>query len=117
MSKRTPPPSDQAARDRFIHETGINFCVAAGAGAGKTTAITRRIASIAAKRATDSQLLSKLVVVTFTVLAAEELRARTRRELLRQMCDPKCPLHAVSKSAHGRQQLLADLRGAFFGTI
>ncbi len=117
MSKRTTPPSDQAARDRFIHETAINFCVAAGAGAGKTTAITRRIASLAANRASDSQLLSKLVVVTFTVLAAEELRARTRRELLRQMCDPKFPLHAASKSAHGRQQLLADLRGAFFGTI
>ncbi len=117
MSKRTPPPSDQAARDRFIHETGINFCVAAGAGAGKTTAITRRIASIAANRAADPTLLSRQVVVTFTILAAEELRARTRRELLRQMCDPKFPLYAASKSAHGRQRLLADLRGAFFGTI
>ena len=117
MTKTGIPPSDQAARDDFILKTGTNFCVAAGAGAGKTTAITRRIASIAAKRAADPRVLSKLVVVTFTVLAAEELRARTRRELLQQMCDPKSPLHSASASAHGRQQLLADLRGAFFGTI
>src|SRR5471032_678448 len=117
MIKLKIPPSDQAARREFILETGTNFCVAAGAGAGKTTAITKRIASIAATRATDPRALSKLVVVTFTVLAAEELRARTRRELLQQMCDPESPLHKASASAHGRQQLLADLRGAFFGTI
>ncbi len=117
MIRQSDAPCDQAARDDFIVNTATNFCVAAGAGAGKTTAITRRIASIATKRAADPRVLSKLVVVTFTVLAAEELRARTRRELLQQMCDPKSPLHSASASAHGRQQLLADLRGAFFGTI
>ncbi len=110
-------PADQAARQRFILETGVNFCVCAGAGAGKTTAITRRIASLAADRASDPRLLSKLVVVTYTVLAAEELRTRTRQVLLQHISEPGAPLSRTGASAHGRQDLLRDLRGAFFGTI
>ena len=110
-------PADQSARERFIDETGTNFCVCAGAGAGKTTAITRRIASLAAKRGSDPRLLSKLVVVTYTVLAAEELRTRTRQELLQRVSGPGTPLAHEGASAHGRQELLRDLRGAFFGTI
>ena len=52
-------------------------------------------------------MLSRLVVVTYGKLAAEELRVRTRDLVLQHL----------DKSAHGRQNLLADLRGAFFGTI
>ena len=118
MSKSSPlPPADQEARQRFIDETDLNFCVCAGAGAGKTTAITQRIASLAAKRSSDPRLLSKLVVVTYTVLAAEELRTRTLQELLRRKPGPGAPLTNNGASSHGRQELLRDLRGAFFGTI
>src|SRR4249920_1054574 len=92
-------PADQAARQRFILETGVNFCVCAGAGAGKTTAITRRIASLAADRASDPRLLSKLVVVTYTVLAAEELRTRTRQVLLQHISEPGAPLSRTGASA------------------
>ena len=96
------------ARETFASVLGENFCVSAGAGVGKTTAIVRRIANIALQRqAFEGNKLSWLVVVTYGKLAAEELRIRTRDLVLQH-------LH---QGAAGRQTLLADLRGAFFGTI
>ncbi len=106
----TPSPApllDAVARETFIHTLDENFCVSAGAGVGKTTAITRRIANLATQRHGERNILSRLVVVTYGKLAAEELRIRTRDLVLQQL----------DKSAQGRQTLLADLRGAFFGTI
>ena len=108
-----PPPEatpllDEAARRTFVEALDENFCVSAGAGVGKTTAITRRIANLALSRPAGGQnVLSRLVVVTYGKLAAEELRVRTRDLVLAQL----------DRSAHGRQNLLTDLRGAFFGTI
>lgn len=108
----SPSPSsillDEDARHAFINNLAGNFCVSAGAGVGKTTAIVRRIANLALiRRREQPDLLSKLVVVTYGKLAAEELRVRTRDSILRHL-DP---------GAIGRQTLLADLRSAFFGTI
>ena len=102
-----PPLLDADARETFVTTPDENFCVSAGAGVGKTTAITRRIANLALHRHGEPGVLSKLVVVTYGKLAAEELRIRTRDLVLQQL----------DKSAQGRQTLLADLRGAFFGTI
>ncbi len=99
--------SDDDARRTFAESLDENFCVSAGAGVGKTTAITRRIANLALRRHQEGNVLSRLVVVTYGKLAAEELRVRTRDLVLQNL----------DKSAHGRQNLLADLRGAFFGTI
>ncbi len=108
MIPSAPPLLDAEARDAFIHTLDENFCVSAGAGVGKTTAITRRIANLALHRhGAERNVLSKLVVVTYGKLAAEELRIRTRDLVLQQL----------DQSAQGRQTLLADLRGAFFGTI
>jgi len=90
---------DQAARDRFQTELEVNFCVSAGAGVGKTTAIVRRVAEMARR---DPEALLRLVVVTYTKSAAEELRVRARALLLR--------------SAAGGD-LLPRFRQAFFGTI
>lgn len=98
---------DDDARRTFTESLDENLCVSAGAGVGKTTAITRRIANLALRRQQDGNVLSRLVVVTYGKLAAEELRVRTRDLVLQHL----------DKSAHGRQTLLADLRGAFFGTI
>ncbi|MEA3189274.1 MAG: CRISPR-associated exonuclease Cas4, partial [Chthoniobacter sp.] len=95
---------DQPARDRFIRELDTNFSVAAGAGVGKTTAIVERVAQLALRNPTA---LSRLVVVTYTKAAAEELRVRARARVLEQL----------SASAHLRQNLLAESRRAFFGTI
>ncbi len=108
----TTPPSarlaDADARERFIGETGENFCVSAGAGVGKTRAITERIASLAARRAAQPDILTRLVVVTYGRLAAEELRVRARDRLMAQLSH---------RSSYEREQLLAELRRAFFGTI
>ena len=102
-----PPLLDADAREAFTESLDENFCVSAGAGAGKTTAIVRRIANLALRRHRQPKLLSRLVVVTYGKLAAEELRVRTR-DLVLQQLEP---------SAAGRQTLLSELRGAFFGTI
>lgn len=96
---------DQTARTRFINELDQNFCVSAGAGVGKTTAIVERIANFAEHRQED---VSKLVVVTFARAAAEELRVRARTKILERLRDRP---RAFSKN------VLSDLRAAFFGTI
>ena len=101
------PLLDEDARRTFVESLDENFCVSAGAGVGKTTAITRRIANLALRRQQEGNVLSRLVVVTYGKLAAEELRVRTRDLVLQHL----------DQSASGRQNLLADLRGAFFGTI
>ncbi len=95
---------DQSARDRFTRELNQNFCVSAGAGVGKTTAIVDRIAALALR---EPKLLPRLVVVTYGKAAAEELKVRSRERILGEL----------RASAHLRQNLLADLRRAFFGTI
>ena len=108
MKPLDPPLLDAEARATFAESWDENFCVSAGAGVGKTTAIVQRIASLALQpRGLDGNRLSRLVVVTYGKLAAEELRIRTRDLVLQH-------LH---QSSAGRQTLLADLRGAFFGTI
>lgn len=101
------PLLDETARRAFAETLDENFCVSAGAGVGKTTAITRRIAHLALRRHQQPDLLRRLAVVTYGKLAAEELRVRTRDLILEQL----------GSSAYGRQTLLAELRGAFFGTI
>ncbi len=109
MTAATPPPPllDADERAAFTETLDENFCVSAGAGAGKTTAIVRRIANLALRRHQQPNVLSRLVVVTYGKLAAEELRVRTR-DLVLQQLEP---------TAAGRQTLLVELRGAFFGTI
>lgn len=95
---------DQEERDRFAQEVDTNFSVIAPAGVGKTTAIVQRITNIAAT--CDCGLsptkLSKLVVVTYTQKAADEMRQRSYQELLRTSASPVC---------------LREFNKAFFGTI
>jgi ATP-dependent exoDNAse (exonuclease V) beta subunit len=106
------PLADSKARERFIYELDKNFCVSASAGAGKTTAIVKRIVTMARE---DIKMmvqgkplrLGKLVVVTYGVLAAEELRVRARQEIFEAM---------VSENIKP-QQLLAEFNQAYFGTI
>lgn len=75
---------DQVDRDRFINEHNCNFSVIAPAGVGKTTAITKRIASIVCN---NSIPLDKLVVVTYTKKASEELSLRTLTEVQKSTDD------------------------------
>src|SRR5437660_3336099 len=94
-------PRDEHVRARFASELDRNFSVVASAGSGKTTAITERILSIA-RSPNAAEILPRLVVVTFTNRAADEMQQRTRQALLEQ---------------HLRQQVQTAFNRAFFGTI
>ena len=94
-------PRDEAARARFADELDRNFSVVASAGSGKTTAITQRILSISRAR-NATEILPRLVVVTFTNRAADEMQQRTRQALLEE---------------HFRQKVETAFNRAFFGTI
>jgi ATP-dependent helicase/nuclease subunit A len=94
--------SDQAARDRFRTELDQNFCVVAGAGSGKTTAIVERICQLALR---DRNALRRLVVVTYTKSAAIEFKTRSRQKLLR------------TASETDALDYLRALEQAYFGTI
>ena len=95
-------PSDIESRRRFILETDRNFSVIAPAGVGKTTAIVERIAHFALNTANPAADLPKLVVVTYTNKAADEMQQRARNEILTH------PQSSV---------ILPYFNRAFFGTI
>src|SRR6266481_83074 len=93
--------SDESARARFADELDRNFSVVASAGSGKTTAITQRVLSIA-RSVSAAEILPRLVIVTFTNRAADEMQQRTRQILLEEK------LGTEVQTAFNR---------AFFGTI
>jgi len=94
-------PRDESARARFASELDRNFSVVASAGSGKTTAITKRVLSIA-RSPNAVKILPSLVIVTFTNRAADEMQQRTRQALLQENLRPDV------QTAFNR---------AFFGTI
>ena len=94
-------PRDYSARQRFAEELDRNFSVVASAGSGKTHAITERITELA-KAANAVEILPKLVVVTFTHRAADEMQQRTRQRILEE---------------HLSSDIQAAFNRAFFGTI
>jgi ATP-dependent helicase/nuclease subunit A len=94
-------PRDHAARRRFAEELDRNFSVVASAGSGKTYAITERIVHLAGAP-NGREILPKLVVVTFTHRAADEMQQRTRQRILEE---------------HRSPDIQAAFNRAFFGTI
>src|SRR5438874_8691190 len=93
--------SDESARARFACELDRNFSVVASAGSGKTTAITQRVLSIA-HSPSAVEILPRLVVVTFTNRAADEMQQRARQILLQENLKP---------------EVQTTFNRAFFGTI
>jgi ATP-dependent exoDNAse (exonuclease V) beta subunit len=71
--------SDARDRQRFIEEIDSNFSVQASAGAGKTTLLIARVRHLARHSPDD---LQRLVLVTYTNRAANEIRQRLRSQLL-----------------------------------
>ena len=67
------------AQEKVVNLSGTNMLVSASAGTGKTTTMIRRIVN-ALCRDVD---VSEIVVVTFTNLAAAEMKARLAEELSR----------------------------------
>jgi len=94
-------PRDHSARRRFAEGLDRNFSVVASAGSGKTQAITERIVQLAGSR-NALDILPKLVVVTFTHRAADEMQQRTRQRILEE---------------HRSPAIQAAFNRDFFGTI
>ena len=116
---------DQAIRDRFLTDLERNALVEAGAGTGKTTLVVDRlVALVSGRRCLDAQgrgphgtpcepvPLTELVAITFTELAAAELRDRLRERLAEERARAGDPdLVALLDRA------LQDLPGAAITTI
>ena len=94
-------PRDESVHARFASELDRNFSVVASAGSGKTTGIIERILSIA-RSPKAAEILPRLVVVTFTNRAADEMQQRSRQALLQENL---------------RQEVQTAFNRAFFGTI
>jgi ATP-dependent exoDNAse (exonuclease V) beta subunit len=70
---------DQAERDRFVQEQAKNISVIAPAGVGKTTSIVNRIVYLAhLPEAQAIDRLSRLIVVTYSVRAAQQMQQKAR---------------------------------------
>jgi len=68
---------DQSERDRFVAALGKNISVIAPAGVGKTRSIVDRIVHLARQPGAET-VLPRLIVVTYSVRAAQEMQQRTR---------------------------------------
>jgi ATP-dependent exoDNAse (exonuclease V) beta subunit len=105
---RTETLADQGARDRIKRDLDATLIVEAAAGTGKTTELVGRIvATLAAGRAT----LDRVVAVTFTELAAGELKLRLRGEIERARAE------ASREVAARLTEALRQLEEARIGTI
>lgn len=72
-----PELADQQARDRARSETGTSFVVSAGAGAGKTETLIRRLE----QALHDGCDPTRIVAITFTERAARDLVNKLRAKL------------------------------------
>ncbi len=77
-------PADAEIRARIRDDVGVNMCVEAGAGTGKTTVLVDRIVRIVASGHAE---MPNIAVITFTEKAAAELSARVRQGLHGAMND------------------------------
>ena len=66
--------SDQ---EKAIYTTGSNIIVSAGAGSGKTAVLTERVI----QKVLDGTNINRLLILTFTKLAANEMKERIRTAL------------------------------------
>jgi ATP-dependent exoDNAse (exonuclease V) beta subunit len=97
------PLSDQLERDRFTSAHGKNISVIAPAGVGKTHTIVQRIVAMA--RAPEDiavDRLTRLVVVTYSVRAAQQMQQRAR---------------AAIRAAGVSPRVQRAFQQTFFGTI
>jgi ATP-dependent exoDNAse (exonuclease V) beta subunit len=101
---KTPTPlADEAQRLRFIETQGKNISVIAPAGVGKTHTIVLRIVKIAQQPPEiAADRLSRLVVVTYSVRAAQEMQQRAR---------------AAIRAANVSPSVQRAFQQIFFGTI
>jgi ATP-dependent helicase/nuclease subunit A len=102
-------PADQDARDLIASGGGGNLFVDAGAGSGKTTALVSRIVQLV--RSGEAQI-SGIAAITFTELAAGELRDRIRSalETAAAELESSTGAEAVEMESSGAAAAIARLR-------
>jgi ATP-dependent exoDNAse (exonuclease V) beta subunit len=100
--------ADQAARDRIRGDLNATVIVEAAAGTGKTTELIERIVALVKRGHTT---LDRILAVTFTELAAGEMKLRLRTELEKVRQDAPAQEHDRLTAA------LAKLEVAPIGTI
>ena len=81
---------DQVDRDRFVQEQARNISVIAPAGVGKTTSIVARIVHLAnLPEAQAVDRLARLVVVTYSVRAAQQMQQKARVAIRNAQVSPR----------------------------
>ncbi len=76
-------PTDSIWTDeqwQAIYEEGKNIIVSAGAGSGKTAVLTERVI----RKLKDGIPVNKLLILTFTKAAAEEMKDRIRKKIKKE---------------------------------
>ena len=106
MIDRTP--TDQATRDRIASELSRNTMVIAGAGSGKTTALTERMVRCVASGQSE---VDRMAGITFTNKAATEMRDRFH-DRLREAAGERSGLEA-----RRLRDALERIDGCFIGTV
>ncbi len=103
-------PPDQTERLRIREDLERNFLVEAGAGSGKTTSLVDRMVALVRDRACR---VEEIAAVTFTRMAAAELRQRFQVALEREAArfDPEDPRRRLLEEA------IQGIDRAFLGTI
>ena len=94
--------NDQAARDRIRHDLTATLVVEAAAGTGKTTELVARIVALVRDGHTT---LDRILSVTFTDLAAGEMKLRLRGELEKARANAPAAVQARLDNALSRLEL------------
>ena len=108
-------PKWKPAQELALNQRGRTLLVSAAAGSGKTAVLTQRIVDILANENGD---ISRLLVVTFTRAAANEMRERIAAALSEAMMlvDGANEQERVKKREHLSRQLML-LGGSNISTI
>lgn len=101
------PPVLDAAQEQVVSHSGGPLLVLAGPGTGKTTSIVETVVDRIADRGIDPE---RVLVLTFSRKAAQELRARITLRLHRTTTEPLAlTFHSYAYSLVRRESVLAGL--------
>jgi ATP-dependent helicase/nuclease subunit A len=109
-----PPLPDAGARARIRTDLGTSLLVEAGAGAGKTTEMVRRMVALVRSGAAR---VDEIAAVTFTRKAAAELREKFQTALERELREALASGGADTAAAQRLDAGLRQIDRAFLGTI
>ena len=67
-------------QEQAIYKSGTNIIVSAGAGSGKTAVLTERVL----EKIKNGVSIANLLILTFTRMAAKEMRTRIKDKLVKE---------------------------------